>query len=141
MRRIAILLLAFPLISANGPTAAVEINVSGLRNERGTIHFCLTRDSAHFPDCKDDPNALNYTVAASSGRVRFQTVSPGRYAISVFHDENSNRKLDRFMGIPREGFGFSRNPVVRFGPPRFDRVSIEVTPGFSRANVRMQYLL
>jgi uncharacterized protein (DUF2141 family) len=141
MRRPAIILIALPLISAVGPNATVDVDVSGLRNERGTVHACLTRNPAHFPDCKGDPQALKNSVSAGSGHVHFQTVPPGRYALSVFHDENSNRKLDRFMGIPREGFGFSRNPVVRFGPPRFDKVSIEFTPGFSRASVRMQYLL
>jgi uncharacterized protein (DUF2141 family) len=36
-------------------------------------------------------------------------VTPGDYAISVFHDENSNGKLDRnFMGMPKEGVGIKR---------------------------------
>ena len=141
MRRPAVILFAFPLITATGPTAVVDVDVSGLRNERGIVQVCLTRLPAHFPDCKGDPKALTGSVPADRGHVHFQTVSPGRYAVSVFHDENSNRKLDRFMGIPREGFGFSRNPVIRFGPPRFDKVSIQFAPGYTRADVRMQYLL
>ena len=140
MRRLAIT-LAFPLVSATGPMAVVDVDVSGLRNERGTVQVCLTRLPAHFPDCKGDSKALTGSVPANKGHVQFQTVAPGRYAVSVFHDENSNRKLDRFMGIPREGFGFSRNPVIRFGPPRFDKVSIQLAPGYTRADVRMQYLL
>jgi uncharacterized protein (DUF2141 family) len=141
MRRLAVILLAFPLISAIGPTAVIDVDVSGLRNQRGTVQVCLTRLPAHFPDCKGDPKALTGSVPANRGHVQFQTVPPGQYAVSVFHDENSNRKLDRFMGIPREGFGFSRNPVIRFGPPRFDKVSIQLAPGYTRAGVRMQYLL
>jgi uncharacterized protein (DUF2141 family) len=43
--------------------------------------------------------------------------------------------------VSKEGFGFSRNPVVRFGAPRFDNVRIELAPGFTRAPVRMQYIL
>jgi uncharacterized protein (DUF2141 family) len=45
------------------------------------------------------------------------------------------------VGIPREGFGFSRNPVVRFGPPQFDRVRVNFAGGITRLTVRMQYLL
>ena len=46
----------------------------------------------------------------------FTTVPSGEYAISIFHDENSNRKLDKnFFGIPKEGYGFSNNlrPALR----------------------------
>lgn len=46
-----------------------------------------------------------------------------------------------FLGIPKEGFGFSRNPAVRFGAPRFEQVYIELGPGFTRTSVRMQYIL
>jgi uncharacterized protein (DUF2141 family) len=101
----------------------------------------MTRDPAHFPNCDGDPGALKRTVPADVRRMRFTGVPAGRYALSVVHDENANRKLDTFAGIPTEGFGFSRNPVVRFGPPRFDKVSIELAAGFARTSVRMQYLL
>jgi len=41
----------------------------------------------------------------------------GKYAVSVFHDENSNGKLDtNFLGIPREGVGASNNAKGHFGP-------------------------
>jgi uncharacterized protein (DUF2141 family) len=105
------------------------------------IHACLTRSPRYFPDCKGDPNALTQTVSGTSRSLEFSGVAPGRYALAVFHDANANRRLDTFMGIPREGFGFSRNPVIRFGAPQFDKVSIELGPGFSRASVRMQYIL
>jgi uncharacterized protein (DUF2141 family) len=45
------------------------------------------------------------------------------------------------LGIPREGFGFSRNPVVRFGAPRFNNVSMQLGPGYTRIRIRLQYLL
>jgi len=46
----------------------------------------------------------------------FMNVPQGEYAISIFHDENSNRKLDKnFFAIPKEGYGFSNNlrPALR----------------------------
>ena len=141
MRRLAAILIAIPLMGVGAPTATIEVDLNGLRNTRGAVHACLTRNPAHFPDCKSDPLALKRSVQASAGQIDFKGVSPGRYALSVFHDENDNRKLDTFLGIPKEGFGFSRNPIVRFGPPRFDKVSMELEPGFARTNVRMQYLL
>ena len=48
-------------------------------------------------------------------------VAPGDYAVSVFHDENSNGKLDRnFMGMPKEGVGKSNDAAGHFGPPKYD---------------------
>ena len=83
------------------------------------------------------------TVVFSSVRVvaTMTQLQPGTYALTVVHDENLNHKLDTTLGIPREGFGFSRNPVVRFGAPKFRQVDINLDSGFTRASGRMQYLL
>jgi len=135
---------AFLLLIAAEPTspaAELDIRLEGLRNGRGTLHLCLTRERAHFPDCGKDPRAVKRSVASAAGIVRFTGLEPGGYALSILHDENGNGRLDTLLGIPREGFGFSRNPVVRFGPPRFDQVRLNLGSGISRQSVRMQYLL
>ena len=70
------------------------------------------------------------TIAADRERMilRFDSVPPGRYALSMYQDLNNNRKLDsNILGIPKEPFGFSNNHRVRFGPPSFAKASFEVT--------------
>ena len=129
------------LAAARGPTADLEISIEKLRNLKGELHFCLTREPAHFPDCKGDPKAVMRSAPATQGRMRITGLAPGGYALAIFHDENRNRKLDTTLMIPREGFGFSRNPIVRFGAPKFRQVRIDLAPGFTRQRVRMQYLL
>ena len=119
----------------------LDVEVHGVRNARGVVHACLSRSPRHFPDCRADPAALRQTVPAAARAMRFPGVAPGRYALTLFHDENSNQRLDTLMGIPREGFGFSRNPTIRFGAPRFEQVSIELGGGVTRQSIRMQYLL
>ncbi len=136
---LAPLLLA--LVAAKAPTADVEISIEKLRNGKGVLQLCLTREPAHFPDCKSDPRAVTRSAPATPGPIRISGLAPGGYAIAIFHDENRNRKLDMMIGIPREGFGFSRNPVVRFGAPKFRQVRIDLRAGFTRETVRMQYLL
>ncbi|HYI40272.1 MAG TPA: DUF2141 domain-containing protein [Allosphingosinicella sp.] len=129
------------LAAAGGPGADVEILIEKLRNRKGVLHLCLTREPVHFPDCKKDSRAVTRSVPATTRAVRFTGLAPGGYAVAIFHDENRNRKLDVLVGIPREGFGFSRNPVVRFGAPKFRQVRIDLKAGFTRETVRMQYLL
>ena len=140
--RSAILLCFLPILAAASDAATtVEVDVEGLRNHRGLIHVCLTRNPDHFPDCRRDPRAVRGSAAATDTHLRFTGLAPGRYAVTLFHDENANQRLDKLMGIPREGFGFSRNPVIRFGAPRFETVGIELGGGFTRTQVRVQYLL
>ena len=46
---------------------------------------------------------------------------PDRYAVSVYLEENNNKKLDtNFLGIPKEPVGGSNNPKSRMGTPHFD---------------------
>jgi uncharacterized protein (DUF2141 family) len=48
-------------------------------------------------------------------------LAPGRYAVSVYLDENDNGRLDSgLFGIPTEPVGVSNNPRNRMGPPRFE---------------------
>jgi uncharacterized protein (DUF2141 family) len=121
--------------------AELELRVDRVRNAKGVLHLCLTRNRAHFPDCGKDPQAVKRTVPSNGGPVRLANLAPGSYAVSLFHDENRNGKLDTVVGIPKEGFGFSRNPVVRFGPPKFDQVRVDIAPGLARHSIRMQYLI
>ena len=134
-------LVAAQAAAASQPSPALEVEIHGLRNTKGVIHACLSRDPRHFPDCKRDVNAIKLTVPATVKRLRLAGYAPGRHALTLFHDENRNQRLDTVLGIPREGFGFSRNPVVRFGAPKFRQVDIELGSGFTREAVRMQYLL
>ena len=134
-------LIAAAMQAGQPGESTVDIDLTGLRSQRGTLHVCLTRTPAHFPDCKSDPAALRSSAAASTHRLHLDHVPPGRYAIAVFHDENSNRNLDKFAGIPKEGFAFSRNPSIKFRAPRFEEVAIDLMPGGNQARLKMHYLL
>jgi uncharacterized protein (DUF2141 family) len=56
---------------------------------------------------------------------RAQCVFPGvpaaDYAVTIFHDENGNKKFDsNFVGYPLEGYGFSNNVKPVLKAPGFD---------------------
>lgn len=103
---------------------------------------CLTADPKAFPDCRKDGNAHKRQVAAASAKnIHFADIAPGTYAISLIHDENGNGKLDTAIMIPNEGFGFSRNPTITFGPPKFKSASFPVGNGDTIQSVKMKYML
>lgn len=65
-----------------------------------------------------------------------------RVAIAVFHDANSNGRLDKgLLGIPREGFGFSANPQIWRGAPKFDDCLVIVGADRPSIVIDMKYLL
>lgn len=129
------------MLSAAPAPVFVDVSVEGQRNARGLLRACLTRDPAHFPDCKNDPAAINASVSASERRLRLGPVARGAWALALFHDENGNGKLDTVLGVPKEGFAFSRNPPLTFGPPKFERVSVTVGERDVETTVRLRYLL
>ena len=125
---------------AAADTATLDVSVNGLRNKKGNILVCLTASSKAFPDCSKDAKALKRTVKASTaGSISFADVAPGTYALSLVHDENANGKLDTSMAIPKEGFGFSRNPKIMFGPPKFKAAAFAVA-GAGTQTVKMKYM-
>jgi len=133
-----LLLLTLP---AAVPTGQLDVEFTQLRSAKGVLQICLTSDPADFPDCKKGVGAVRRTISAAAPHIRFENLPPGHYAIAVIHDANGNAKLDTTLGIPREGFGFSRNPAIGFGPPRFASASFQTNGGAETQQVRIRYLL
>lgn len=104
------------------------------------MRVCLTADPDNFPACVDDADAVTRSVPAATPALRFDGLPLGTYAIAVIHDENNNSRLDTLAGIPREGFGFSRNPPIRFGAPRFAAARFTVATDANQQQIRMRYI-
>jgi len=126
---------------AASPVGSLEIDVAGMRSARGLIRICLTADPKNFPGCIDDKRAVTRSVPAGQHIIRFDGLPPGNYAAALIHDENSNAKLDTLLGIPREGFGFTRNPPIGFGPPRFSAAQFALGGVAETQQVTMRYML
>lgn len=138
------MMAAVPLIMGAAPpdqAQPLSMDVQGLRSAKGNFLICVTRHAAHFPDCRDDPEGLHFTVPVTSGVVALGRMEPGTYAIAIIHDENGNGKLDTFVGIPREGVGFSRNPAIRFGAPSFRSAQFAMAGAAVRQDIKVKYFL
>ncbi|GMM91912.1 DUF2141 domain-containing protein [Qipengyuania sp. MTN3-11] len=121
----------------------ITVTVTDVRSAEGVVRACMTRDPSSFPKCRGVDGAHGTVVAAGKGvTFVFRDVKPGRYAIALLHDENSNGKADRAaMMIPTEGFGFSRDAKVRMGPPKFQDAAFQVADKPENLSIRMRYLL
>ncbi|WP_446741159.1 DUF2141 domain-containing protein [Sphingomonas sp. H160509] len=128
------------MLSAATPVTRLDVQVDNLRSSKGMIRICLTADPDNFPACVDDAKALTRTLPASVHATSFSGLPQRGYALAIIHDENSNAKLDTIAGIPREGYGFSRNAAVRFGPPRFDAARFMLAGDAEMQQVKMRYI-
>jgi uncharacterized protein (DUF2141 family) len=146
MRRRLLAAALLPAAALTGGAAGVErleIDVAQVRSGHGLIRLCLTADPKNFPACHDDARAMRRNYDGRQRRIVIEGLPLGDYAFAVIHDENSNHKLDTIAGIPREGFGFSRNPAIGFGPPRFSaaRFTLDGQGDATAQQVRMRYFL
>ena len=132
--------VTWAMLAAAAPVTRLDVEVDNLRSAKGMIRICLTADPDNFPACIDDANALTRSVPASVRTTSFPGLPQRGYALAIIHDENSNSKLDTIAGIPREGYGFSRNAAVRFGPPRFSAARFMVAGDAELQQVKMRYI-
>ena len=132
------------LADAAAPAGAstLTINVSGLRNTKGNVLVCVTANKKYFPDCSKDPQSHRARVSAkSASSISFDDMAAGTYAAALMHDENANNKLDTAVLLPKEGFGFSRNPAVVTGPPKFKSAAFTLGEGKGTQSIKMKYML
>lgn len=137
-----IALLPAPLAAQPAPGSMV-VTVTHLRVPHGQILACLVATARAFPDCSRDPAAhkLIVKVEGPSAVLDFGHVPPGTWAIAVIHDENGNGRMDKTLMMPKEGYGFSRDAPVRFGPPRFAAAAFPIGDAApAHMAIRMRYM-
>jgi uncharacterized protein (DUF2141 family) len=106
-------LAAFLFASAASHAGDLTIQVTDIRTADGVVKVSLL-DSAAGWDNQAPPVAANGArPSGGEATIAFRDVKPGSYAVMVMHDENDNGSLDtNFIGMPKEGYGFSNNPDV-----------------------------
>jgi uncharacterized protein (DUF2141 family) len=139
----ALCTVATPPALPAAPAAATSLtlNISGMRNQRGNILVCVTRQSRHFPNCSVDPAALKAKIPVrQAAKIHFKSIAAGTWAVAMLHDENANNDLDTTLSVPDEGFGFSRNPVVSRSAPKFSAAAFKVGSTPAAMSIRLQYI-
>ena len=115
----------------------LEVIVKNVKNSKGVLMVGVFNSQKTFTRKAwggQKPPAMTGTV-----KVTFNDIPPGEYAISVYHDVNENGQLDsNFMGIPKEGFGFSNDVMGAFGPPTFEKARFKY-PTTQVVSVTLKY--
>lgn len=128
--------------SAEQPAAALTVEVKGLRNDRGRLAVALFDSAASFPTRERAVRGQIVRIQGGRAAVTFRDLRPAVYALAVLHDENGNDKMDfNFLGMPLEGYGFSNDAAVLFGPPSFASAAFRLLPRPSVMSISARYFL
>lgn len=102
----------------------LELTLEGVKNKGGNIYIGLYDNQKSF--LKEELVFIGKIIKDSKSYIKLENIPSGTYAISLYHDENNNNRLDKnFIGIPKEGYGFSNNPNI-FGKPDFEDAKFEL---------------
>ena len=125
-----------------GASNSIKVVVEGFHSNSGEADCVLFGSPEGFPS--DSRIAMKRTKSKIENKqavCTFDGVAAGDYAVSVFHDENANGKLDRnFIGIPKEGVGASNDATGKVGPPKFNEARFAYKGGKQTLTIHLKYL-
>lgn len=136
-----LLLVALLLPALAGePTLTVEVYLRAVEPDRaGTLRCALWAGPDGWPS-SDDGALARVQVRPEDPLCRFTGVQPGPYAVSVLHDEDGDGDLDtNLLGIPREGWGTSRDVVPTLRAPTFDGSRTAVDAAHTTLDITLHY--
>lgn len=130
------------LLNATTQAADLQVTVSGFESTTGSVFVSVydnkkdwlsknvvAKQQLVLADALQD-DALTFTLR----------LVPGEYAVSLFHDENDNGKLDarRPIPIPKEPIGLSNNKRPRFGPPKYKHAKFQLLDEPMQLSIELQ---
>ncbi len=114
-------MIVAPLASASDLTVTVE----GIAKQQGSIMLGLFDEASYDGD--GAVNGANLDVTGDSVTVTFEDLTPGEYAVRLYHDVNADGELNTNpFGMPTEPFAFSNDAKGRFGPATWEDAKFTV---------------
>lgn len=124
-----LLLTAVPV--QNLKAVEVEVTITGLRSAKGKIVIGVFKDDATFQKENAFISKSFSKEEIIDGRLKVSiNLEPGIWGLSLLDDENSSGLMEyNFLGIPKEGFGFSDYYHSGFTKPKFEAFRFTLEKG------------
>ena len=138
MKKIVLVSLLALFCSAAFAQTKLTVTIENIKGKKGSLRLGVFDSEEGFLK-----KAIGGRVIKPEGdkvTIVFDDLKPGKYAISIIHDENDNGEVDKkAFGIPKEGLGFSNNVMGKFGPPTFEESSFTIDDS-KEIVIKMLYL-
>lgn len=119
----------------------LQVQIAGVQAAKGYLTISVYADDAKRFLAKGG-KLLRQRVPAVMPATRACLVLPaaGTYAVVIYHDVNDDNKFNRtFVGLPAEGYGFSRNPKTLLGLPSLGEVRFAAQAGDNVVAITLTY--
>jgi uncharacterized protein (DUF2141 family) len=129
---LSILLLPIQAALAGETSGDLTLQVGGFLNDHGQVIANLFRESDDVMKPDKAYLQVRATISGNRAQLVFRNLKYGKYAVTAFHDENGNGRLDHnLLHFPAEPLGFSNNfhMGVFSGLPSFEKMQFEFVPG------------
>ncbi len=141
------LLLLLSAISLEGVAQVnsvgdLNVVIYGFKSQKGFVRALVFDQPEGYPGVRENSiQLLSLPVTADTVVITFKGLALNKkYAISLYHDKNSNKHFDsNFFGIPLEGYGVSNNVNV-LRAPTFKEAEFMLTKPDQRVYIKMLHL-
>ena len=134
-----IFLLGNPKLQAQN----LEVVFSGIRSNEGRIRLEVFIDEEGFE--KEKGIMIKYfnkiNLVKGEMTVKFD-LPPGTYGLALLDDENNDDKMNySFIGLPKEGFGFSNYYLTGLFKPKFEVFKFTLSKGQKqKVHMKIKYM-
>ena len=123
IKSIIIFILSFIVTRSSAQSSSdkqdIVVNITNVKSNEGKIYVGLYDSKNSF--LKTTFRGQVLAIENNTCKTIFKDVPSGEYAISIYHDINSNAKLDKnFLGIPKEDYTCSNGAMGFMGPPKWN---------------------
>ena len=123
------LLIIFFVITCHlgySQTYNLTVKITNFDKLKGNIIVSIYDKTSNFP-YEGAFKFLSSDVKKNSETVVFKNLKAGEYAIATYHDRNSDGECNRnLLGIPKEGYGFSKNFKPVLSAPSFNDCKVSL---------------
>jgi uncharacterized protein (DUF2141 family) len=126
----------------SGPIV-ISVIIKDIKTPNGQILMGIYKDDVSFEKDLPYKKVQAFKTKISNGTLMVEVkLEPGKYGISLMDDENFNGKMDyNFIGIPKEGFGFSNYYHSGLTKPKLKSFAFEVIENKNtKVEVKMKYM-
>jgi uncharacterized protein (DUF2141 family) len=110
-----------PIASAQEATTKVTVTLNKVMSDAGTIRAALCDDPAAFGQTNCAVYSATAPAKTGTMELTFTGVKPGTYALAIYHDEDSDGRLNVFS----EPFAFGNGATAL--PPTFEGAKLNIT--------------
>jgi len=104
----------------------LTVNIKGLKNNKGQVVVGLYQGEKNF--LRKVYFGKVVSISNNEAVVEFDHLPSGEFAISLFHDENGNGKMETgWFGIPKEDYACSNGAKGFMGPPKYLDAKFTIT--------------